>query len=430
MATLASSRVTWPLKPGSTKPAVACVSRPRRPSDDLPSTRAARSSGRRDHLEGRPEHELTGVQDERLVALGLDHPGQVRLVGGGVDVRVAVVLEDPEVAVEPEVDARGLDHRLVVGLHGDPLRLDLGQDVAVGEQHADNLPRSACGGPGSHNGLHAREPLRRDRRLLHRGCRRSGPRPAQRAARLGRPGGRGARRGTTRRLRLRQPRDPRAQAPPDPGRAARARAGPRARPGQRRTPAPTTSSGPGSTSTPSPRRTTTRSVGSRTPVPPSCCSPPSTRAVRRSTGRCAAGSRSTTRSCARSPTGTATLLVDFWRMREYRRLRRLGHRPDAPRPGRAPAHGDRGARRPRCADTTWRELPPTPHPQLTGRERLRPAPRVDAHPRRPVGPPAAHRPLVRRQHLAEATHAGPGPLDAAGRVTSPASVRTTGRTRM
>ena len=44
-----------------------------------------------------PEHELARVQDERLVALRLDLAGQVGLVGRGVDVRVAVVLEDPEV---------------------------------------------------------------------------------------------------------------------------------------------------------------------------------------------------------------------------------------------------------------------------------------------------------------------------------------------
>src|SRR3954462_3150067 len=46
VATFASSSVTCPEKPGSTKPAVAWVSRPSRPSDDLPSTRAAMSSGR------------------------------------------------------------------------------------------------------------------------------------------------------------------------------------------------------------------------------------------------------------------------------------------------------------------------------------------------------------------------------------------------
>src|SRR3954451_23930364 len=45
VATFDSSSVTWPEKPGSMKPAVECVRRPSRPSDDLPSSRAATSSG-------------------------------------------------------------------------------------------------------------------------------------------------------------------------------------------------------------------------------------------------------------------------------------------------------------------------------------------------------------------------------------------------
>src|SRR4051794_11327804 len=47
VATLESSRVTWPSKPGSTKPAVEWISRPSRPRLDFPSSRATRSSGRR-----------------------------------------------------------------------------------------------------------------------------------------------------------------------------------------------------------------------------------------------------------------------------------------------------------------------------------------------------------------------------------------------
>ena len=45
LATLESSSVMWPEKPGSTNPAVEWVSSPSRPSEDLPSSRAARSSG-------------------------------------------------------------------------------------------------------------------------------------------------------------------------------------------------------------------------------------------------------------------------------------------------------------------------------------------------------------------------------------------------
>ena len=45
VATFDSSSVTCPEKPGSMKPAVEWVSRPSRPSEDLPSSRAATSSG-------------------------------------------------------------------------------------------------------------------------------------------------------------------------------------------------------------------------------------------------------------------------------------------------------------------------------------------------------------------------------------------------
>ena len=45
VATLDSSKVTCPEKPGSMKPAVECVKSPSRPSDDLPSRRPAMSSG-------------------------------------------------------------------------------------------------------------------------------------------------------------------------------------------------------------------------------------------------------------------------------------------------------------------------------------------------------------------------------------------------
>ena len=78
------------------KPAVECVSSPSRPSDDLPSSRAATSSGSVTTSYVDAEHELARVQDERLVVLGLDQPGQLGLLLRRVDVRVAVVLEHPE----------------------------------------------------------------------------------------------------------------------------------------------------------------------------------------------------------------------------------------------------------------------------------------------------------------------------------------------
>ena len=121
------------------KPAVEWVSSPRRPSDDLPSSRAATSSGRRDLLERRAERELARVQDERLVRRHLDQPGQVGLILGRVDVGVLVVVEQPEVPVEPHVDARGLHHRGVPRVQRHPPGVDFMADVAVREQHATSL---------------------------------------------------------------------------------------------------------------------------------------------------------------------------------------------------------------------------------------------------------------------------------------------------
>ena len=83
------------------------------------------------------------MQDERFVVAHLDLAGQVGLVGGGVDVRVLVVVEDPEELVEPHVDAGRLDHLAVEGVERDTPGVDLGEDVAVGEEHESKLTHTA-----------------------------------------------------------------------------------------------------------------------------------------------------------------------------------------------------------------------------------------------------------------------------------------------
>ncbi len=113
-ATFDSSSVTWPSQPGSMKPAVEWMSRPRRPSDDFPSSRATRSSGSRIALERRAEHELARVEDERVLVVHLHELGQLGLLGLDIDERIAVVVEDPEEPVDADVDARRLQERLVV----------------------------------------------------------------------------------------------------------------------------------------------------------------------------------------------------------------------------------------------------------------------------------------------------------------------------
>ena len=80
------------------------------------------------------------MQDERLLAVGLDQPGQIRLLHRRVDVRVPMVLEDPEVPVQPDIDAGRLDEFGLVRIELDPPGLDLGLDVTIGEEHPGNLP--------------------------------------------------------------------------------------------------------------------------------------------------------------------------------------------------------------------------------------------------------------------------------------------------
>ncbi len=58
---------------------------------------------------------------------------------GRVDVRIAMILEDPEVAIEADVDARRLDHVSRKGLQPDPPGGDFSLDVAIREQHAATL---------------------------------------------------------------------------------------------------------------------------------------------------------------------------------------------------------------------------------------------------------------------------------------------------
>ena len=93
----------------------------------------------RDRLVGRAEHELPRVQDKGFVGLDLDQPGQVGLVQGRVDDRILVVIEEPEVAVESEVDTGWLHHLRIPGLQGHPAGVDLSENVTVREQHADSL---------------------------------------------------------------------------------------------------------------------------------------------------------------------------------------------------------------------------------------------------------------------------------------------------
>ena len=63
--------------------------------------------------------------------------GEVGLLDARVDVRVAVVVEDAELAVQVEVHRRGLQAIGVEGIDADATLLEGGADVAVGEDAHD-----------------------------------------------------------------------------------------------------------------------------------------------------------------------------------------------------------------------------------------------------------------------------------------------------
>ena len=112
------------------KPAVEWISRPSRPKTRF-ALEPRHEIVRQPHpLERRAEHELTGVEDERLV-VDLDQFGQVLLCSLDVDVGVEVVAEDPEVSVDTHVHARGLQERGIVGVDLDPALLEQARDRAV-----------------------------------------------------------------------------------------------------------------------------------------------------------------------------------------------------------------------------------------------------------------------------------------------------------
>ena len=71
------------------------------------------------------------MQDEGLVGPDVDEVGQPLLVGGRVDDRVAVVVEETEPTVQAHINGGRLNHLGVVGVEDDPSGVELGADIAV-----------------------------------------------------------------------------------------------------------------------------------------------------------------------------------------------------------------------------------------------------------------------------------------------------------
>src|SRR5680860_832289 len=130
VATLDSSRVRLPAKPASTKPAVAWTSRPRRPRLDLPSSRATRSTGSATRSRVEPSTNSPGWSMK-----GSPSPTVTSSVRSGWATRVTVVGEDPEAALHAHVDGRRLHGVVAKGVDLDSAGVELGPDVAVGQDH-------------------------------------------------------------------------------------------------------------------------------------------------------------------------------------------------------------------------------------------------------------------------------------------------------
>ena len=81
-----------------------------------------------------------------MVAVDLDELRQLRLLDLHVDVRVPVVVEDPEEPVDADVDARGLEQGGVVGVDLDPALRQQPRDRGVGQDHERdrNRPRGVA----------------------------------------------------------------------------------------------------------------------------------------------------------------------------------------------------------------------------------------------------------------------------------------------
>src|SRR5690242_6340779 len=75
------------------------------------------------------------MEDEGRVLLHFDELGEVFLLLANVDVRVAVVVKNPEIAVNAHVHAGGLEQRVVVRLDLDPALLQEARNRPVRENH-------------------------------------------------------------------------------------------------------------------------------------------------------------------------------------------------------------------------------------------------------------------------------------------------------
>ena len=132
--------------------------------------------GQRDPLQGRAEHELARVEDERLLGVDLDELGQPLHLLLDVDEGVARVAEDAEELVHADVHAGGLQQLLGVRVDADPALVEQAPDGAVREDHGHLQSISSVRGHDTDNRAQDRHPgpsQRRDPRPEGAGRRRA-----------------------------------------------------------------------------------------------------------------------------------------------------------------------------------------------------------------------------------------------------------------
>jgi hypothetical protein len=88
-----------------------------------------------DRLEGGAEHELAGMEDERMGRTRFNLACEVGLHGLRIDQWIPVVLEDAEPVITTNVDARRLNEGAVEGIDGDATGIDGFDDRSIGEDH-------------------------------------------------------------------------------------------------------------------------------------------------------------------------------------------------------------------------------------------------------------------------------------------------------
>jgi hypothetical protein len=71
------------------------------------------------------------VQDKWLSAVGDDFASELWLLEGWVDHRILVVFKDTEELIEPDINRRWLNHRLMEGFDAYAPGLDLCANIAI-----------------------------------------------------------------------------------------------------------------------------------------------------------------------------------------------------------------------------------------------------------------------------------------------------------